>query len=277
MDYIGYQELVLSDEDFSSLYTKKALSMENESRFLENEYLIAKDARGTIIDYFRYNNGEFNQVPFSCIQTDYLGIVKPRNPQQRIAIDMLKDPNIAIKMIGGCMGGGKDYLMLAQAYESISKGQFDKIVYVRNNIGVEGSKDIGYLPGSQLDKMLCWAMPLADILGGTQSLVAAIEQEVIEVQPLYYLRGRSFKNSIIYVSEGENLLTKNCQLIISRLGESSQLWINGDCRQTDHETFRKDSGMEKMVERLAGNKLFGYVKLVKSERSPASALCDLLD
>ena len=134
MDYIGYQELVLSDEDFSSLYTKKALSMENESRFLENEYLIAKDARGTIIDYFRYNNGEFNQVPFSCIQTDYPGIVKPRNPQQRIAIDMLKDPNIAIKMIGGCMGGGKDYLMLAQAYESISKGQFDKIVYVRNNI-----------------------------------------------------------------------------------------------------------------------------------------------
>lgn len=277
MAYTGYKELVLSDADFNSLYSEKALSAENTNFFKENEYLIALDSSRQIVDYFKYKNGEFLPVQYQTINSDYLGEVKPRNPQQRIAIDLLKDKDITIKLLGGRMGSGKDYLMLSQAYAALQSGEFKKIVYIRNNIGVEGSKDIGYLPGDMLDKSLSWCMPLADILGGLDSLSAAIQREEIEVQPLYFLRGRSFKNAIIYVSEGENLLRKNCQLIIARAGEGSQVWMNGDCRQTDAEAFRKDSGMEAMVSRLAGNKKFGYVRLEKSERSETAALADLLD
>ena len=277
MAYTGYKELVLSEEDFNQLYTNKALSMDNPHIFKHNEYLIALDSSRQPVDYFKYVNGEFIPVKYQVISSEYLGEVKPRNPQQRIAIDLLKDKDITIKLLGGRMGSGKDYLMLSQAYAALQSGEFEKIVYIRNNIGVEGSKDIGYLPGDMIDKSLSWCMPLADILGGLEPLRAAIEQEIIEVQPLYFLRGRSFKNSIIYVSEGENLLRKNCQLIIARAGEGSQVWMNGDCRQTDADAFRKDSGMEAMVARLAGNKKFGYVRLEKSERSETAALADLLD
>lgn len=277
MAYIGYKELILSEEDFNQLYINKALSMENPHKFKNNEYLIALDQSKQPIDFFRYINGEFHQVKYQTIASDCLGEVKPRNPQQRIAIDLLKDKDITIKLLGGRMGSGKDYLMLSQAYSALQSGEFEKIVYIRNNIGVEGSKDIGYLPGDMLDKSLLWCMPLADILGGLEPLRAAIAREEIEVQPLYFLRGRSFKKAIIYVSEGENLLRKNCQLIIARAGEGSQIWMNGDCRQTDADAFRKDSGMEAMVARLAGNPKFGYVRLEKSERSETAALADLLD
>ena len=277
MAYTGYKELVLSEEDYNQLYCNKALSMNNTARFKENEYLIALDSSKQPVDFFKYRNGEFHQVKFQTIQNECLGEIKPRNPQQRLAIDLLKDKDTTIKLLGGRMGSGKDFLMLSQAYSALESGEFEKIVYIRNNIGVEGSKDIGYLPGDMIEKSLQWCMPLADILGGVQSLRAAIEREEIEVQPLYFLRGRSFKNTIIYVSEGENLLKKNCQLIIARAGEGSQVWMNGDCRQTDADAFRKDSGMEAMVARLAGNRRFGYVRLEKSERSETAALADLLD
>ena len=277
MDYTGYKVLRLDDDMLSQLYTYGNLGA-GAPEFLVNEYLIATDKDDNPVDYFRYNTeGYFVRVPFRTIQTDYIGEVTPRNAEQRIAIDMLKNPDIGIKMLGGSFGRGKDFLMLAQAYAMLQSGEIDKIVYVRNNIGVEGSKDIGYIPGDILSKSLPWAMPLADILGSKEALLSAIEREEIEIEPLYYLRGRSFKKSIIYVSEGENLTKKNIQLLIGRVGEGSQLFINGDCKQADTEAFRKDSGMELMLERLAGQPLFGYVKLEKNERSAIASLCDLLD
>lgn len=277
MEYCGWKELELTEEELSSLYSEQLFPITSSYKFKQNEYLIAKNNAKEIIDYFKYNKGFFERVKYPIIKSDYMGEVKPRNPQQVLAIDLLQNPNITIKLLGGTYGTGKDYLMLSQAVAAIQKNQFKKIVYIRNNFGVENSKDVGYLPGNQIEKMLPWAMPLADILGGVNALESAIEEEIVEVQPLYYLRGRSFKDSIVYVSEGENLTCKNCQLIIGRIGEGSELWMNGDCRQADSSVFRADSGLEAMVNKLSGNELFGYVKLIKSERSKTAALCDLLD
>ena len=277
MEYCGWKQIEVTEEELSSLYSEHLFPIGTPYTFKQNEYLIATDTTGKVVDYFRVDGGFFERVKYSIIRSDYMGEVKPRNPQQVLAIDLLQNPSITVKVLGGTYGSGKDYLMLSQAVAALQKGQFKKIVYIRNNFGVENSKDVGFLPGDQIDKMLPWAMPLADILGGTHALEEAIHQGVIEVQPLYYLRGRSFKDSIVYVSEGENLTRKNCQLIIGRIGEGSELWMNGDCRQADSQVFRTDSGMEAMVEKLSGNKLFGYVKLVKSERSETAALCDLLD
>lgn len=277
MEYCGWKELKLTEEELSSLYSEQLFPISSKYFFKQNEYLIARNQENKIVDYFRFNNGFFERIKYPIIKSDYMGEVKPRNPQQVLAIDLLQNPNVTVKLLGGTYGSGKDYLMLSQAVAAIQKNQFKKIVYIRNNFGVENSKDVGFLPGDEIDKMLPWAMPLADILGGTHALEESIHQGVIEVQPLYYLRGRSFKDSIVYVSEGENLTRKNCQLILGRIGEGSELWMNGDCRQADSHVFRADSGMEAMVNKLSGNDLFGYVKLIKSERSATAALCDLLD
>ena len=119
-------------------------------------------------------------------------------------------------------------------------------------------------------------MVLADHLGGETGLDMQIMGGTIEIQHLGHIRGRDIKNSIIYCTEAENLTTKLCQVLISRLSEGSQLWMNGDWRQSDRDIFEKDSGLIKMIERLTGQELFGHVHLTQSVRSKAASLADLL-
>lgn len=95
--------------------------------------------------------------------------------------------------------------------------------------------------------------------------------------PLLFIRGRSFENSLIYVCEGQNITSEIAKLIISRVGINSELWINSDTHQTDARVYEKDNGITKMIERLSGNPLFGYVYLPKSERGEVANLATLLD
>ena len=102
-------------------------------------------------------------------------------------------------------------------------------------------------------------------------------EQKLEIEHLGFMRGRDIKNSILFVSEAENLTKEHVQLLIGRVGEGSQIWFDGDFKQTDKEVFEKYSGLKVMIERLKGNKLFGYVHLKKSERSETAQLADLLD
>lgn len=167
--------------------------------------------------------------------------------------------------------------MCSAALDMLERGKVDKLVYVRNNIEVKDSKPIGHLPGTGNDKLLPYAMVIADKLGGIEALNMFITQGRIELTHLGFLRGRDIKNSIIYCTEAENITRAHAQLLIGRVGEGSSLWINGDTRQTDMEVFSKDGGMDAMLQTLKGNPLFGYVKLLKTERSATAALADLLD
>lgn len=120
-------------------------------------------------------------------------------------------------------------------------------------------------------------MPLADHVGGNEGLSNLAFQGIIEPQHLGYIRGRDIKNSIILCSEAENLTVAHVQLLLGRVGEGSSLWLNGDHKQTDRNVFKENSGLQRIVEKLKGNPLFGYINLVKSERSAVSALANLLD
>ena len=104
-----------------------------------------------------------------------------------------------------------------------------------------------------------------------------IEEGKLEVIPLGFLRGRSIRNSIIYSMESENLTRQHIQLIMGRVDEGSQLWLDGDMKQRDRLAFEKSQGLERMIEGLSGHRLFGYVHLVKSERSEVARMADLLD
>lgn len=167
--------------------------------------------------------------------------------------------------------------LVAQAYEDLSAGRFEKIVWIRNNVQVKDTDNIGYLPGDSDEKLLPYVMPFADHCGGVDCVLNMINQGLLEVIPLGFLRGRSIRNAVVISSEAENLTKQHIQLLLGRIDEGSQLWFDADIRQRDRDVFVKSAGIETMVERLAGNPLFGYVHLNKSERSPTAQLADLLN
>ena len=274
-EYTGFKDIVLTNpNDINALYDPKT----NETfGCLENEYLIARDEKEEVIDLFKCKDGRLAQVPYKAIESKFAGKIKPRNIQQKLGIDMLYDTDITIKILTGKFGTGKDLLMSSAAIDLIEKGYFDKLVYVRNNIEVKNSKPIGHLPGSSNEKPLPFAMCLADHVGGVDGLSYMIEKGIVEVVHLGFIRGRDIKNSIILCSEAENLTKEHIQLLIGRVGEGSSLWINGDFKQTDLAIFERNNGLMIAIDRLKGHPRFGYVKLIKTERSETAAMADLLD
>lgn len=190
---------------------------------------------------------------------------------------MLYNHDVTVKVLAGKFGTGKDYLMSSAAVDLIEKGKYEKIVWVRNNIEVKNSKPIGHLPGDYKEKLLPFAMPLADHLGGVDSLEIMIGQGRIEIVHLGFIRGRDIKNSIIMCSEAENMTKEHIQLLLGRVGEGSSLWINGDYKQVDGSVFRENNGLMIAVDKLKGHPRFGFVKLLKTERSETAAMADLLD
>ena len=271
--YNGYKEIVFTDEQFSQIYTDGRVG---DYIFKENEYVIAKNEDGEIVDKFINKGGRLERVPFQTLKNNYLGVVKPRNPQQELVVDLLLDPDAKIKVVKGVYGSGKDYLMLSAALQLIEKGKFDKIVFVRPNVSVRGLPDIGALPGTA-DEKLSWTLaPLWDKVGGEEGVAMMLNEKILESVPLLFIRGRSFEKSIIYMTEGQNMTTEIAKLVIGRIGEGSELWINADTSQTDKKMFDEDNGVTKMISRLAGNKLFGYVYMPKTERSSVAELATLL-
>lgn len=273
-EYLGFKEVVLSDNEINSIFQN---NMANTFGCLPNQYLIAKDGCDNNLELMRCTGDKMVKVPYKTINSRFLGKVKPRNTQQQLAIDMLYNNDITVKVIAGKFGTGKDFLMCSAAIDLLEHNKFEKIVYIRNNIEVKNSKPIGYLPGSYNEKLLPFAMPLADHLGGTDGLSLMVGHGQIEIVHLGFIRGRDIKNSIILCPEAENMTKEHIQLLLGRVGEGSALWINGDFKQCDAEVFRQNSGLMAAVDKLKGHPRFGYVKLLKTERSETAAMADLLD
>ena len=270
--YTGYISKYLNEQELELLY-KDQLEIE----LLENQYLIVEGADGNVVDYFKKKGGRLQRVGYPVLENEFSGQLKPRNPQQYCAWDMLKDPDIGVKLITGCFGSGKSIACIVGALEAVLKGKFEKIVFVRNNVQVKDTDQLGSLPGTADDKMLPYLMPVADHTGGIEGVRRLIDAGQLEVIPLGFLRGRSIRNSIIYSMESENLSKEHIQLLMGRVDEGSQLWLDGDFKQRDRASFEKSQGLETMVDALKGDPLFGYVHLVKSERSNVAALADKLD
>ena len=166
---------------------------------------------------------------------------------------------------------------MSNSLKLIEDEKYDKLLYIRNAIGVKDANEIGYLPGSKDEKLQPYAALLADHLGGPTGLEMQILAGHIEIEHLGYMRGRDIKNTIIYCSEAENLTKEHVQLLIGRVGVGSTLWMNGDFKQTDSPLFRMNNGLLSSVQKLAGHEKFGYVQLQTTERSETAAMADLLD
>lgn len=270
--YLGYQNLDVTEEELANLYDGSFKC----NFLLENEYIIArKDDK--VVDYFVKKGDSLKRVGFPSLGNGFTGTMKPRNPEQYCAMDLLKDKDVPLKLITGSFGSGKTMMCIVAALDAVQRGDFDRIVFVRNNVQVKDTDSLGALPGGEFEKTLPYVMPFADHCGGEEGIIHLMQQDRLQVIPLAFLRGRSIRNSIIYSMESENLTKEHIQLIMGRVDEGSQLWLDGDIKQRDRVSFERSQGLETMIERLKGNKLFGYVHLIKSERSEVARMADLLD
>lgn len=275
--YKGWKEVTMTEDEMAYFYEHLD---ENTFECLRNEYLLINDLDGDTVDKYKWNGSSFKPIKFKKLKNEWVGDVRPRNKYQELAMDLLQDDSTTIKILSGKWGSGKDYLMASHAIPLImnsKSAKFDKIIWLRNNIEVKDSKQIGFLPGTLAEKILPYAMPLADHVGGVDGLNLLISQGKIELQHLGFIRGRDLKNAIIICSEAENMTKEHLQLIISRMGENTTLWINGDYRQVDDMIFEQNNGLIKSINLLKGNELFGHVTLEITERSKSAELASLLD
>jgi PhoH-like ATPase len=271
-DYYGWKELFPNNRQMNSIYSSPEL---NIFSMKENEYCKIYEG-DTVKDILKWSEGAYKKLHYKEFKSSLGEKIKPRNIEQKMLFDLLQNNNIPIKLCLGRFGSGKSYLALAHALWLVGKGEYQKIVFVKNNIEVKDSGRIGLLPGSELEKLSPYLQQIADHIGQI-TLEDYIERNTIEPVHLGFIRGRDLKNSIIIADEAENLTKQHIQLLIGRVSTGSALWICGDMKQVDAKKFELNSGIQALIDNLAGNPLFGMVKLMKSERSETAALADLLD
>ena len=279
-DYTGWTEVALEDggEEALAMAYSKDIEQKNLFDTPTNGYVLIPnaDADGNTAG-LRWDGSRYVPIKYKNLNTAYSGKIKPLNNQQKLAFDLLQNDDITIKLLLGVYGSGKDFLMVNHAIDLIEKGKYDRIVWVRNTVEVKNSRSIGFLPGTANEKLMPYAGPLSDTLGGDVALERAIIDGWVKLEHLGPIRGRSYKRSIIYCSEAENLTKEHIQLLIGRVGEDSALWLNGDLRQIDDVVFESNNGLRKAIERLTGQHRFGVVYMPISERSETAKLADLLD
>ena len=271
--WAGWGKYYPNEKEMTLLYSDPKI---NSLQCKVNEF--AEIYEGTQLkDVLFWDGHEYRRLKYKDMTNPYIQeTIKPRNLEQKMAMHLLQDDDIHVKLLTSAWGGGKTLLALTYALENIYNGKYGKLIFVRNNIVVADTNDIGFLPGDLRDKMAIWGAPLADHLGGEEMLDKLIDDGVIEIYPLSHIRGRSLHNAIVICDECENMNDKLVTLLMSRIEDDSQLIFCGDVAQIDHRKFEKNNGIRSMLEHLAGEPLFGTVKLLKSERGGVPKLCDLM-
>lgn len=285
--YTGVREIYLSSksqEDNELL--AKIYSENNPLDMIHHEYLVIWDKdKKTVddlgkvtyecIDTLRFDGEKIVKLKFKPTNEKFMGKTKPINIKQRLAFDLMQNRDIVGAMILGGAGSGKDHIIAAHMMQLLSEGAIDKIVFIRNIIPLKDSGEVGFLKGDLIEKMLTWSLPLADQIGGLDALHMLIEQGKIEIQHFESIRGRSFNRCGVWVTEMQSMSSYHAKVLISRIGEGSFLFMNGDIQQTDSDNRKTDSAIN-TLKKLKGNKMFGIVTLDKTERSDFASLSELL-
>lgn len=230
-----------------------------------------------MVGSYQYNGLRLVPVKRKSLKGTFFEDVEPRNVKQNLAFDLLQNKDITVKALFGIFGSGKDYLMISHALKMVEdpSSDIERVIWVRNNIEVADTEPLGFLPGELEDKLAPLLLPLKDHLT-PEGLEMFLNNKLVEPQHLGTIRGRDIKNSIIYVTECQSNTKAHIQLLLGRVGEGSQIWFNGDEKQTDSAKFTHNNGVA-ALKHLAGNKLYGQVTFDKTERSETAQLAALLD
>ena len=198
-----------------------------------------------------------------------------RSAEQRVALDILLDPEVGIVSLGGRAGTGKSALALSAGLEAVLEKRLHKKVVIFRPLYAVGGQELGYLPGTENEKMSPWAQAVFDTLGALvsqQVLDEVVERGLIEVLPLTHIRGRSLHDSFVIVDEAQSLERGVLLTVLSRIGQGSRVILTHDIAQRDNLRVGRHDGVVAVVESLKGHPLFAHITLTRSERSQIAAL-----
>jgi PhoH-like ATPase len=201
--------------------------------------------------------------------------VRGRSAEQRIAIDLLADKDVGIVSLGGPAGTGKSVLALAAGLDAVLEERTHNRVIVFRPIFPVGGQDLGYLPGSEAEKMSPWGAAVTDALeaiAGQEVIDEVLGRGLLEVLPLTHIRGRSLTDSFVVIDEAQNLERSVLLTALSRLGQGSRVVLTHDVGQRDNLRVGRHDGIASVIETLKGHPLFAHVSLTRAERSPVAAL-----
>lgn len=198
-----------------------------------------------------------------------------RSAEQRIALDLLTDPDVGIVSLGGRAGTGKSALALCAGLEAVLERRRHRKVMVFRPLYAVGGQELGYLPGTENEKMTPWGQAVHDTLSAvtTEEVIEeVVDRGMLEVLPLTHIRGRSLHDAFVIVDEAQSLERNVLLTVLSRLGENSRVVLTHDIAQRDNLRVGRYDGVVAVIEKLKGHPLFAHVTLTRSERSPIAAL-----
>ncbi|MBG6217236.1 PhoH-like ATPase [Arthrobacter sp. CAN_A6] len=268
--WTGVMELKVSVEEVNALYEHQPVLNAAAAEQPINTGLILLSPRGSALGRV----GADKQVRLVRGDRDVFGL-HGRSAEQRLAIDLLLDKEVGIVSLGGRAGTGKSALALCAGLEAVLERREHRKVVVFRPLYAVGGQELGYLPGSENEKMNPWAQAVFDTLGAlvsTEVVEEVMDRGMLEVLPLTHIRGRSLHDSFVIVDEAQSLEKNVLLTVMSRIGQNSKIVLTHDIAQRDNLRVGRHDGVAAVVEILKGHPLFGHVTLTRSERSPIAAL-----
>jgi PhoH-like ATPase len=268
--WTGMSEISLEDTEIQALYERGSLYLPAAAEFPTHTGLVLLSSRGSALGRVMPDK----QVRLVRGDRDVFGL-HGRSAEQRVALDLLLDPEIGIVSMGGRAGTGKSALALCAGLESVMERRAHKKVVIFRPLYAVGGQELGYLPGSEGEKMAPWAQAVFDTLGALVSgdvVEEIVARGLIEVLPLTHIRGRSLHDSFVIVDEAQSLERGVLLTVLSRLGTNSRVVLTHDVAQRDNLRVGRHDGVTAVIEALKGHPLFAHVTLTRSERSPIAAL-----
>jgi PhoH-like ATPase len=268
--WTGMDEITLSAEQVNDLYDKESLQTRLVQDMPVNTGLVIHSDRGSALGRVT-GRGELRLVRGD---RDLFGL-HGRSAEQRLAIDLLLDPDIGILSLGGRAGTGKSALALCAGLEAVLERQQHRKIMVFRPLYAVGGQELGYLPGDAQEKMGPWGQAVFDTLGALVSenvLEEVVERGILEVLPLTHIRGRSLHDAFVIVDEAQSLERNVLLTVLSRIGQNSRVVLTHDVAQRDNLRVGRFDGVASVIETLKGHPLFAHMTLTRSERSAIAAL-----
>jgi PhoH-like ATPase len=268
--YTGVAEVTLPSDELNRLYEDHHLGTDAVADLPINTGVVLSSDRGSALARV-VKKGELKLVRGD---RDVFGL-HGRSAEQRLAIDLLLDPDVGIVSLGGRAGTGKSALALCAGLEAVLERQQHRRIMVFRPLYAVGGQELGYLPGDAAEKMNPWGQAVFDTLGAVVSqnvIDEIVENGTLEVLPLTHIRGRSLHDAFVIVDEAQSLERNVLLTVLSRIGQNSRVILTHDVAQRDNLRVGRHDGVASVIETLKGHPLFAHVTLTRSERSAIAAL-----
>ena len=274
--WTGMAEINVSANEIDDLYDEEVIENQEARDLPCNTGVVLVSERGSALARVTSNK----QLQLVRGDREAFGI-HGRSAEQRIALDLLLDPEVGIISLGGRAGTGKSALALCAGLEAVLERRQHRKVIVFRPLYAVGGQELGYLPGSENEKMSPWAQAVYDTLSAVATndvIEEIVDRGMLEVLPLTHIRGRSLHDAFVIVDEAQSLERNVLLTVLSRIGKGSRVVLTHDVAQRDNLLVGRHDGIVAVVEKLKGHPLFAHVTLTRSERSQIAALVtDLLE